>query len=122
MADDGCLTGLEEEDASWHVLCGSDRLGPYRLSDLLCAIGNSLIKSNDLIWRPGWSDWRELRSIASLLSPSLAGMFDCEDPALPAATPAPVLVHKLELKLRPEDRKKSWFEQLNRNHVDLIAN
>jgi hypothetical protein len=115
---------LATDDASWHVLRLNERSGPHQLSDLLLAISEGVIKGRDLIWRPGWSDWREVRSIASHLSASLDGMFDCEEPVLSVAAAAPsILVHKLELKLRPTELKQSRFEQLQQhNRIPLALN
>ena len=107
-----------EDHAQWHVLRAGNRYGPCRLSELVEAICDRTIGSGDLIWCPGWSDWREARSVARVLSPSLVDIFECEQVASPKmGTPPPVLVHKFEMNFRSGDEPVSWTK-----HVPTIAN
>src|SRR5712691_6414662 len=99
------------DDQDWHILSGRSRLGPYRFSELVGAVDQQIVKNSDLVWHPRWSDWRQVRSVPSLASASVADFCDRENPVAPAS-PMPALVNKFELKLRPTSARQARFERI----------
>jgi len=110
MSVDECPPEFAADDKSWHVLSGRNRFGPYRFADLVGAVDRQFFKSNDLVWHPRWSDWRQLKSVPALASAFPVDFSDRESGA--SVGPMPVLVNKFELKLRPTSARQARFEKI----------
>jgi GYF domain 2 len=52
------MSAAEENATDWFVLRGSERGGPYPYAFLREGARGGLISRCDLVWRPGWDDWR----------------------------------------------------------------
>ena len=102
MSDDECHPEFTDEDKNWHILSGDHRSGPYRFCDLMRAVNQQIVKNNDFVWHPQWSDWRQVKSVPSLAATFSPDFVDYENHGGSALVrPMTVLVSKFELKLRP---------------------
>ncbi len=112
MSVDESHPEFADDDKDWHVLSGNHRFGPYRFSDLVGAVDQRIVKNNDFVWHPRWSDWRQVKSVPPLASAFPADLSDGESPATSnPALPMPALVNKFELKLRPASACRSRSER-----------
>jgi hypothetical protein len=92
---------------AWYLLHEGQRHGPFPISAFLKAVEEGTITKDNLIWRPGWSDWRSGRAAAELLggpalvdNPDNAGLSSEALGKLEAAardylTPPPIPAHAL---------------------------
>jgi hypothetical protein len=94
----------EAPNAVWYVRPPSGgQYGPARGDVLRKWIGEGRVSSDSLVWREGWTDWRE----AALLFPGLVASAGAPAPVpgpLPGAATVPVIGPK-STATRPADRK-----------------
>jgi hypothetical protein len=53
----------------WYLSSGGKQHGPISDLDLLQFAENGNLRQNDLLWKPGFEDWKTVSSIPGLLSP-----------------------------------------------------
>ncbi|MGE3528127.1 MAG: DUF4339 domain-containing protein [Methyloceanibacter sp.] len=93
---------------SWYLSRGDKRYGPLGNRELLLLAERGELKQDDLLWRPGFSSWKQAREIGDLLgaSPSAtaAQLGATADEAAASAEPAQPK-RSLKLRLLEELRK-----------------
>lgn len=45
-------------DKTWYVVCDGESKGPFAFEQLLERVRNGLLTQNDLVWKPGFDDWK----------------------------------------------------------------
>jgi hypothetical protein len=65
----------------WHYSKGGQQIGPVSTDDLKQLAANGGLSPSDLIWKEGWSEWKQARAVKGLLP--------VEPPAMPVPPPLP---------------------------------
>ena len=60
----------EEHQGEYFIGRKERQYGPYQFYVLIEAARRDLIKKSDLIWRPGWDEWRTAAYVDGLFPPS----------------------------------------------------
>jgi GYF domain 2 len=66
------MPAAEEHPTDWYVLRGRVRGGPYPYSMVCEGARGGLISRVDLLWRPGWVEWRDAGAVAGLFAATAA--------------------------------------------------
>lgn len=66
------MPAAQEHPTDWYVLRGRARGGPYAYAMVCEGTRGGLISRNDLLWRPGWDDWRDAGAIDNLFAATAA--------------------------------------------------
>jgi hypothetical protein len=66
------MLAAEAHSTEWYALRGRARGGPYPYSMVCEGARGGLISKVDLLWRPGWLDWRDAGAIAGLFDSTAA--------------------------------------------------
>jgi hypothetical protein len=66
------MLAAEAHSTEWYVLRGRARGGPYPYSMVCEGARGGLISKVDLLWRPGWLDWRDAGAIEGLFDATAA--------------------------------------------------
>jgi uncharacterized integral membrane protein len=72
------------EDAIWHVIIDGKQRGPLSRSQVLEYLQDGQLVGSDLIWRPGFTDWKPVSELAEFWQPPKRGSL--RPPSLPAPT------------------------------------
>jgi uncharacterized integral membrane protein len=83
--DGGAL--VTGEDLIWHVVIGSEQHGPLSRAHVLEYLHDERLVGTDLIWRPGFSDWKSISEITDFWQPPKQGSL--RPPPMPAPTEQP---------------------------------
>jgi GYF domain 2 len=75
------------EDAIWHVVIGGEQHGPLSRSQVLEYLHDERLLGSDLIWRPGFSDWKSISEVTDFWQPPRRG--SPRPPPMPAPTEQP---------------------------------
>jgi GYF domain 2 len=67
----------------WHVIIDGEQRGPLSRAQVLEHLHDGQLVGSDLIWRPGFSDWKPVSELADFWQPPRRG------PSLPPPLPAP---------------------------------
>jgi hypothetical protein len=51
---------LSEQKAVWHVVINDDQQGPLTKAQVLEYLRDGLLAGGNMIWRPGFSDWKSI--------------------------------------------------------------
>jgi GYF domain 2 len=62
----------EEHPTDWYVLRGRARGGPYPYSMVHEGARGGLISKGDLVWRPGWVEWRDAGAVDGFFAATAA--------------------------------------------------
>lgn len=62
------LAGLDEV-VTWHVIIEGEQRGPLSRTEILEYLRDGRLTGNDLIWRPGFSDWKSVSELAEFWQP-----------------------------------------------------
>jgi hypothetical protein len=62
------MPAAEAHPTDWYVLRGRARGGPYPYSMVCEGARGGLISKVDLLWRPGWVEWRDAGAVAGLFT------------------------------------------------------
>jgi uncharacterized protein DUF4339 len=65
------MTG-SETDIQWYIAREGKQHGPLNDAELRMFVAGGHLKPADLVWRPGFADWRQAGSVFSLKSPPAA--------------------------------------------------
>jgi hypothetical protein len=84
VAGGALLTG---QDAIWHVIMDGEQRGPLSRPDVLEFLHDERLVGSDLIWRPGFSDWKSISEITDFWQPPQRG--SPRPPPMPAPTDRP---------------------------------
>ena len=84
MAGDALVT---REDAIWHVVVDGAQHGPLSRPQVLEYLQDERLMGDDLIWRPGFSDWKSVSEVADLWQPPKRELL--RPPPLPASAEQP---------------------------------
>jgi hypothetical protein len=57
------------QEAVWHVVIDDDQQGPLTKGQVLEHLKDGLLTSSDLIWRPGFPDWKSIREVSDFWQP-----------------------------------------------------
>jgi hypothetical protein len=66
------MPAAEEHPTDWYVLRGRVRGGPYPYTMVREGVRGDLISKVDLLWRPGWVEWRDAGAIDGLFAATAA--------------------------------------------------
>lgn len=61
------------EDAIWHVVMDGEQYGPLSRPQVLEYLHDERLIGNDLIWRPGFGDWKSISEVADFWQPPKRG-------------------------------------------------
>lgn len=75
------------EDANWHVMFRDQQHGPLSRAQVLEYLHDGRLQGGDLIWRPGFADWKLVNEIADFSQPPRRG--SVAPPLLPGQTGQP---------------------------------
>jgi GYF domain 2 len=75
------------EDVIWHVVIGGEQHGPLSRAQVLEYLHDEQLVGTDLIWRPGFSDWKSISEVADFWQPPKRGSL--RPPPMPAPTEQP---------------------------------
>ena len=56
-------------EAIWHIIVDEKQEGPLSEAQILKYLGDGVLAGNDLIWRPGLPDWRQVSEIDDFRQP-----------------------------------------------------
>jgi GYF domain 2 len=73
----------ENDQTDWYILRGREQSGPHPLSLLRDAATGGSLSEFDLVWKPGWDDWRDAGSVHGLFDPPEIA------PEMPSGGPPP---------------------------------
>ena len=54
---------MAEEEAIWHVIVDSTQQGPLTKAQVLDSLRGGMLTGSDLVWRPGFADWKQVSEI-----------------------------------------------------------
>jgi hypothetical protein len=90
------------QEAVWHVVVNDNEQGPLTKGQVLEYVRDGLLAGSDLIWRPGFANWRSISEISDFWHPpkrtSAGGAV--EPPPLRAATVEPSAAAPVEGKTK----------------------
>ncbi len=75
------------EDAIWHVVMDGEQYGPLSRPQVLEYLHDERLLGSDLIWRPGFSEWKSISEVADLWQPPKRGSL--RPPPIPAPAEQP---------------------------------
>lgn len=84
LAGGALMTG---EDINWHVVIGGDQHGPLSRAQILEYLHDGQLVGSDLIWRPGFSDWKSISEVSDFWQPPQRGLL--QPPPMPAPAEQP---------------------------------
>jgi hypothetical protein len=62
------MPAAEENPSDWYVMRGRERGGPYPYAFVHEGAKGGLISRYDLVWRPGWEEWRDAGGVSGLFA------------------------------------------------------
>ena len=65
------MTGTETE-IQWYIAREGNQYGPLSDAELRMFVDGGHLRPVDLVWRPGFADWRQAGSVFSLKAPPAA--------------------------------------------------
>jgi hypothetical protein len=77
------VPAAETDQTDWYILRGREQSGPHPLSLLRNAATGGRLSEFDLVWKPGWDDWRDAGSVHGLFDPPEIA------PEMPSGGPPP---------------------------------
>lgn len=75
------------EDLIWHVVIAGEQQGPLSRTQILDYLHDERLVGSDLIWRPGFSDWKSISSVADFWQPPKRGSLRPSPQPTPAEPP-----------------------------------
>jgi hypothetical protein len=91
------------EDAIWHVVMDGEQYGPLSRTQILEYLNDERLIGNDLVWRPGFSDWKPISEVADFWQPPKRGVI------LPPPLPAPTeRAHHENDQINPVATNRKW--------------
>lgn len=95
----------------WHALIGDEAHGPISRAQMLAYLRGGTLDGNDLVWRPGFEDWRPLKEVREFWRPPARSQQQTHDPArrppvnrdVVAPPPLPV-----EVRRPTNERGEKW--------------
>src|SRR6478736_339808 len=70
----------------WHVIIDGEQRGPLSRDQILEYLHDGQLVGSDLIWRPGFSNWKQVRELAEFWHPPRRG---ASPPPLPVPAKPP---------------------------------
>jgi hypothetical protein len=67
-------SAAETDQTDWYILRGREQSGPHPLSLVRDAARGGSLSKFDLVWKPGWDDWRDAGSVDGLFDPPEIGL------------------------------------------------
>jgi hypothetical protein len=62
------MTATDDHPTDWYVLRARARGGPYPYAMVREGVKGGLISRHDLVWRPGWAEWRDAGAVDGLFA------------------------------------------------------
>lgn len=60
---------MSEQTAIWHAAIANKRLGPLTEGEVLAFLREGQLTANDLLWRPGFSEWKKVSEVSEFSQP-----------------------------------------------------
>jgi GYF domain 2 len=95
MQENGTAAGKSEP--SWYLARGDQQWGPLADRELLLLAERGGLKTDDLLWKPGFETWQPVRSVGDFLPSTPATQAEA---AVSSATPKPSLKARLYHELK----------------------
>jgi GYF domain 2 len=70
MSESAATYGAETSKSSWYLARGEQQWGPLADRELLLLAERGGLKTDDLLWRPGFKSWKPVRDVAGELTES----------------------------------------------------
>jgi GYF domain 2 len=70
MSESAATNGAEKPTSSWYLARGDQQWGPLADRELLLLAERGGLKTDDLLWRPGFESWKPVRDVAGELTES----------------------------------------------------
>jgi Zn-dependent protease with chaperone function len=67
-SENAVVSETPKTDKGWHVACDGKSIGPFAYEQLSERVRNGLLTPADLVWEPGYDDWKPASSISGLFS------------------------------------------------------
>jgi hypothetical protein len=89
-------------EAVWHVVINDNEHGPLTKSQVLEHLKDGLLTASNLIWRPGFPDWKSISEVSDFWQPPkrLSAKDAVQPPPLPAANVEPAAAAPIEGKTK----------------------
>jgi len=86
----GCFSGVGHmagQEAVWRVVINDNEQGPLTKSQVLEHLKDGLLTASNLIWRPGFSEWKSISEVSDFWQPPKrpSAIDAVQPPPLPAA-------------------------------------
>jgi uncharacterized protein DUF4339 len=82
------MNATDDHPNDWYVLRGRARGGPYPYAMVREGAKGGLISRHDLLWRPGWFDWRDAGAVDGLFAAAAVEPAAPEGSGIPDRRPA----------------------------------
>ena len=78
---------MSVQEAVWHVVINDNEQGPLTKSQVLEHLKDGLLTASNLIWRPGFSEWKSISEVSDFWQPPkrLSAIDVVQPPPIPAA-------------------------------------
>lgn len=63
MSDSAASNGVETHNSTWYLARGDQQWGPLADRELLLLAERGGLKTDDLLWRPGFASWKPVREV-----------------------------------------------------------
>jgi GYF domain 2 len=60
---------MDRQEALWYVLIKNERHGPLTKAKVLDDLRDGILTGSDLVWRPGFSDWKKVSEVGEFSPP-----------------------------------------------------
>ena len=74
------MSSTAEDPIDWYILRNRQQSGPYTRAFVRDAARGGGLSRHDLVWRPGWAEWRDAGAVDGIFDAPEIGM---ENPSLP---------------------------------------
>jgi hypothetical protein len=91
----------------WYLLHGDKPHGPFPISAFLEAVEEGTLTKDHLVWRPGWSAWRQGAAAAELLTDTPTEDAVAEFSEVPPPPPLPATPAAAEASTAPAENRLS---------------
>jgi len=76
------MDDMESSEADeWYVARGEKQHGPHPFAVMRAAAEKNIITPDDLLWRPGWEDWRLAKTVGGLFASAVEEAGSAPTPA-----------------------------------------
>jgi hypothetical protein len=94
------------QEAIWHVIIDQKEQGPMTKAQVLEYLRNGMLAGSDLIWRPGFPDWKSVSEIGDLWQPPKRTSIRTSVQLRAAIQPLPEHAHEPDRTAAPSDGEK----------------